>query len=205
MNFRISDTTISPIKAPKRTGNTSQISNVAGTVSNWAPISRLKNTFSNSAISVNTSTSGNGIGGVSGLKNKLGTPFNSSSRPDFSGSTEFATNKENSVSGSNNEMNKLDHIDHVPKVPPPSSNNHNIPSNHNDTIVSNEIEGGIAEVKINPEIAIDNGDDDSEDSNSAMEFVRGRPLEEELWFHGVLPRGNQLSIDLLNCSFHYIS
>ena len=127
---------------------------------------------------------------MSGLKNKLGTPFNSSSRPDFSGSTEFATNKENSVSGSTNEMNKLDHIDHVPKVPPPSSNNHTIPSNHNDTIVSNEIEGGIAEVKINPEIAIDNGDDDSEDSNSAMEFVRGRPLEEELWFHGVLPRGN---------------
>ena len=184
--------TISPIKAPKRTGNTSQISNAAGAVSNWAPLSRLKNSFSNSAMSVNTSASGNGIGGVSGLKNKLGTPFISSSRQDYSGSnSELVTNKENQVSSATADLNKSDIHDHVPKVPPPSSNNLNTPSIHNDTIVSNEIEGVISGGALNAETAIDNEDDDDEDSNSAMEFVRGRPLEEELWFHGVLPRGKK--------------
>ena len=53
--------------------------------------------------------------------------------------------------------------------------------------MSNELDGGISESVSKPETAIDNEDDD--DPNSAMVFERGRPLEEELWFHGVLPRG----------------
>ena len=163
-------------------------------MSNWAPLSRLKNQFSNSAMSVNTSSSGNGIGGVSGLKNKLATPFISSSRQDFSGSTEFATNKENQASSLSNELNKSDLTDHVPKVPPPTSNNVSTPTNHNDTIISNEIDGVVTDGKIKSEISVDNEDDDSDDSNSAMEFVRGRPLDEELWFHGVLPRGDSYII-----------
>ena len=194
------DTTISPIKAPKRTGNTSQITSAAGAVSNWAPLSRLKNQFSNSAMSVNNSSSGNGIGGVSGLKNKLATPFISSSRQDFSGSTEFATNKENQVSSLSNDLNKSDQTDHVSKVPPPCSNNVSTPTNHNDTIISNEIEGVVTDGKIKPEISVEIEDDDSEDSNSAMEFVRGRPLDEELWFHGVLPRGDLYIIIALDNS-----
>ena len=52
----------------------------------------------------------------------------------------------------------------------------------------------VTDGKIKSEVSVDNEDDDSEDSNSAMEFVRGRPLDEELWFHGVLPRGDSLII-----------
>ena len=180
---------VSPIKAPKRGGIPSQISTASGAVSNWAPLSRLKNSFSNSAISVNQPASGNGIGGVSGIKTKLGTSFISSSRQDFSGS-----NSEFHASNTPNELNKGDPPDHASHVQSNSSemsnrNSTNAPVNHNDTIVSNELEGAITESTINAESAIDNENDD-DDPNSAMEFVRGRPLDEELWFHGVLPRGN---------------
>ena len=165
-------------------------------MSNWAPLSRLKNSFSNSAISVNQPASGNGIGGVSGLKNKLGTPFISSSRQDFSGSnSEFSPNKELNASNTHNESNKGAPPDHASNVQSTTSemsnrNSTNAPVSHNDTIVSNELEGAITESTFNAENAIDNENDDDDDPNSAMEFVRGRPLDEELWFHGVLPRGN---------------
>ena len=190
MNF-VLELNVSPIKAPKRGGIPSQISNASGAVSNWAPLSRLKNSFSNSAISVNQPASGNG---VSGLKNKLGT-F-SSSRQDFSGSnSEFAPTKDLHASNTHNELNKGDPPDHASHIQSSTSemsnrNSTNAPVSHNDTIVSNELEGAITESTINAESAIDNENDDDDDPNSAMEFVRGRPLDEELWFHGVLPRGN---------------
>ena len=185
----------SPIKAPKRSGLPTQISGAGGAVSNWAPLSRLKNSFSNSAMSVNTLTSGNGVGGVSGLKNKLGTPFISSSRQDFSlNNSEFTTNKEPHGLNTQSDITKGDSPDHAPLVPSSTSgssnqDNLNASASLNDTIVSNELEGANTESTINTEGNVQ-GEDDDDDPNSAMQFESGRPLDEELWFHGVLPRGN---------------
>ena len=185
--FNLLDLTVSPIKAPKRSGIPSQISTAGAGVANWAPLSRLKNSFSNSAMSVNTPvSSGNGIGGVSGLKSKIGTSLISSSKQDISGnSSENST----TVSSAQNELNRSDptsdRAQHAQSAN--SGTGLNVPKGHNDTILSNELDGGISESVLKPETAIDNEDDD--DPNSAMVFERGRPLEEELWFHGVLPRG----------------
>lgn len=180
-----------PVKSPKRS---SQISGAGGAVSNWAPLSRLKNSFSNSAMSINTTTSGNGVGGVSGgLKNKLGTPYNSSSRQDFSGSnSEFTANKELHGLSTHSDITKDDSPDHAPLVSSSTSgssnqNNSNVAASLNDTIVSNELEGAITECTINSDGNIEEEDDD--DPNSTMQFESGRDLNEELWFHGVLPRG----------------
>ena len=144
---------------------------------------------------MNQPGSGNGISGVSGLKNKLGTSFISTSRQDFTGSnSEFAPTKELHATNTQNELNKGDPPDNTSHVQSSTAemshrNSTNAPVSHNDTIISNELEGAITESTINAESAIDNENDD-DDPNSAMEFVRGRPLDEELWFHGVLPRGN---------------
>ena len=185
--FILLDLTVSPIKAPKRAGIPSQISTAGSGVANWAPLSRLKNSFSNSAMGVNTPvSSGNGIGGVSGLKSKLGTSLISSSKQDVSGnSSENST----TVSSAQNELNRSDPTsDRALHAQSANSGTVlNAPKGHNDTILSNELDGGISESVSKPETAIDNEDDD--DPNSAMVFERGRPLEEELWFHGVLPRG----------------
>ena len=194
---------MSPIKAPKRSGIQSQISTAGGAVSNWAPLSRLKNSFSNSAMSVNTPTSGNGLGGVSGFKNKLGTSF-TNSRQDISGSnSEITTNKDfHATSNTMNDVNQVEPPDRISRVQSNTSGisnqNNTSTANQNDTIVSNELDGSMTEAALDAENAIDNEDDDDDDPNSAMEFVRGRPLEEELWFHGVLPRGIIIIIFKLN-------
>ena len=176
-----------PIKSPKRTGLSAQVSGAGGAVSNWAPLSRLKKPFSNSAISINAPP-------VTGLKNKLGAPFLSSSRQDFTTSNSDINNsnkdfRENTVQG---DSVKGDSPDHAPPLPPsvPGSsnqNNHNVSSSLNETIVSKEIEG----IGVDSSITADNNiEEDDSDPDSTMQFEGGRPLEEELWFHGVLPRGN---------------
>ena len=200
----------SPIKAPKRTGLPSQLSGAGGAVSNWAPLSRLKNSFSNTAMSVNTATSGNG---VSGSKNKLGTPFIPSSRQDFSvNNSELTSNKENNGLNAQGDTIKSDSPDHASLMQSSTTgtanqNNSKVASSLNDTIVSNELEVAITESTLNNESKVK--EDDEDDPNSTMQFESGRPLEEELWFHGVLPRGKLskecfVSYVLLNV-FHLLS
>ena len=175
-----------PIKSPKRTGLSAQVSGAGGAVSNWAPLSRLKKPFSNSAISINAPQ-------VTSLKSKLGTPFLSSSRQDCTRSSPDAINSDKDfleITVQDDSV-KGDSPDHAPPLPPsvPGSsnqNNHNVSSSLNETIVSKEIEGIVADSSA---IADNNIEEDDSDPDSTMQFEGGRPLEEELWFHGVLPRG----------------